>query len=457
MRSGHAVVCLVAVAALVSACGGSGAPASAPAPSAAATKAPPARKKTEATAETVKQNQDYLREAAARSRRARACLSFEDFKETVYREPIEGGKYIVNGDTPITNEKQLREFFERSVKPPPVGALVIAQVNGLDAKWNQELKQKLTYCVSRDFGPLYDAVVQQMASATGEWERVAAVKFVHDASQDAACTASNASVVFDVRPVDVAGEYYARAFFPNEPRAARNVLIDGSSFGLPEDDKLQLVGILRHELGHTLGFRHEHTRPESGACFEDNNWRELTAYDAFSVMHYPQCHGAGDWSLTLTEKDKSGAACVYAPAAGFTMNVSLVTPSECLVPQPPPAGPPQTQAFNAQSVASGGQSSYGPFAVAPGSILEVTLGGSAASGDPDLYVRFGSKPRLTAYDCRPYVEGPGEVCSLTVPANASQAFVMVHGYGGAASYDLQVIRVAPGPGTLSAQRAGVMP
>ena len=54
------------------------------------------------------------------------------------------------------------------------------------------------------------------------------------------------------------------------------------------------TNILGHELGHTLGFRHEHTRPESGTCFEDNNWRPLTPYDSASIMHYPQCNGTSD-------------------------------------------------------------------------------------------------------------------------------------------------------------------
>jgi hypothetical protein len=101
------------------------------------------------------------------------------------------------------------------------------------------------------------------------------------------------------------------------------VLIDESSFHLDPDGALQLVGILRHELGHTLGWRHEHTRPESGTCFEDNDWRPLTDYDRFSVMHYPQCNGGGDWSLKLTHMDKNGAACVYGAAPGFQVDPQI--------------------------------------------------------------------------------------------------------------------------------------
>jgi hypothetical protein len=87
------------------------------------------------------------------------------------------------------------------------------------------------------------------------------------------------------------------------------VLIATSSFG--NISPWTLTGVLRHELGHTIGFRHEHTRPESGACFEDNNWRALTAYDSSSVMHYPQCNGTQNGDLVLTNLDKQGASALY--------------------------------------------------------------------------------------------------------------------------------------------------
>ena len=36
--------------------------------------------------------------------------SFEEFEANTYREPWDGGVYIVNGDTPIVDEKALYEF-----------------------------------------------------------------------------------------------------------------------------------------------------------------------------------------------------------------------------------------------------------------------------------------------------------------------------------------------------------
>jgi hypothetical protein len=158
-------------------------------------------------------------------------------------------------------------------------------------------------------------------------------------------------------------------------------------------------------------------------------------------MHYPQCNGKGDWSLNLTDRDKNATACVYGPAAGFTIDQSLVTVA-CATNPTVPGSEPKTESFAGQSVAKDAQKSYGPFAVAAGSPLEVAIGGPGATGDPDLYVRFDLQPGVRAYDCRPYLDGPVEVCSITVPANASRVFVMVRGYT-QGTYDLRIAHVPP--------------
>jgi vibriolysin len=57
--------------------------------------------------------------------------------------------------------------------------------------------------------------------------------------------------------------------------------------------------------------------------------------------------------------------------------------------------------------------------------LSFTIGGG--TGDADLYVRFGSSPTLTAYDCRPYVDGSAETCAIST-AQAGTYYVMLNAY-----------------------------
>lgn len=355
-----------------------------------------------------------------------AEMTFEEFEASVYREP-DGGKYIVDGDTPIDDRKHLEEFFETRIKQVhrddhEPGQLIVNTAGGVDTTWDDTQKMNLSYCVSDTFGTRHNAVVAAMTDAANDWEGAANINFVHDASHDSNCTAVNSQVVFDVRPAGTAS-YLARAFFPDDPRARRNVLIADSSFTLSPTGNLTLAGILRHELGHTLGFRHEHTRPNAGTCFEDTNWRPLTVYDAFSTMHYPQCNGGGDWSLVLTAMDESGAACLYGPAPGFTIDPNICTPPPVTPPPPGTCGPQtvtETGSVNLRQVVQ-----VGSFAVAPGTEFDVEMSGS---GDPDLYVRFDNPPSVSDYDCRPYRTGAIESCKLTVPVGVSMGFVMVRGY-----------------------------
>jgi serine protease len=163
----------------------------------------------------------------------------------------------------------------------------------------------------------------------GGWETFVDVDFTYVPAEDANCTADNQNVLFDVNPITGA-KYTARSFFPNEARIHRNILIDDTAF--QPHGPLTLVGVVEHELGHILGFRHEHIRPEAANvdedCVEDDRFRGVTPYDSASIMHYPQCHGSTA-TLAFTARDKEGAVLIYgAPGSG--------PPPETPAPAPAP-------------------------------------------------------------------------------------------------------------------------
>lgn len=249
------------------------------------------------------------------------ALTYEQFVARAYHEP-DTGIVIANGDEPAADEAQLEQLYgayldtvarmdESGHGIRAQSSIVNLDSNGSDDVWSAQQALNLTYCVSSSsFGSNYNAVVTALSEATGAWEQAAngRLDFIHNSASDGNCTASTSGVVFDVRQTSTTS-YLARAFFPSSSRASRNILISTSAFSGTEP--WTLAGILRHELGHTIGLRHEHTRPESGDCYEDDAWRALTAYDAESVMHYPQCNGTQDGDLVLTASDRDGAAALY--------------------------------------------------------------------------------------------------------------------------------------------------
>ena len=58
--------------------------------------------------------------------------------------------------------------------------------------------------------------------------------------------------------------------------------------------------------------------------------------------------------------------------------------------------------------------------------LVVSISGTG-TGDADLYTHLGSHPTLTTYDCRPYLGGSNESCTVAAPAPGTY-YVMLNGY-----------------------------
>ena len=235
--------------------------------------------------------------------------TFQEFKASTFRDVDR--QYIVNGDEPVAGTGALKSYYEGMVGPAQKildNGLVVNTVGGQDDRWSLAQVGNLTYCVSDGFGNQKTAVAAATARGAALWERAStAIDYVRVRSAEANCTTRNNQVVFSVEPTRTQA-FIARAFFPSSNDQRRNIKVNPVSLlNTPDWSPSNIMG---HELGHTLGFRHEHTRPEAGICFENNNWRPLTDYDSASIMHYPQCNGTST-DLSFTETDGEGVVELY--------------------------------------------------------------------------------------------------------------------------------------------------
>ncbi|MEX1828608.1 M4 family metallopeptidase [Luteibacter sp. CQ10] len=76
---------------------------------------------------------------------------------------------------------------------------------------------------------------------------------------------------------------------------------------------------------------------------------------------------------------------------------------------------------------SGASGSVQNFTLSAAANKTLTVTMSGGTGDADLYVRKGSAPTTTAYDCRPYLTGNNETCTINV-TTAGTYYVQVRGY-----------------------------
>ncbi len=239
--------------------------------------------------------------------------SFQEFKPNELL--IDSIKYfIIEGDLLLNEYEYMQYKIYKSLdkdtselEPKLVGEIRDNKV----VKW--ENGHILKYSVMRKSfrtNKEYEIVRDNIKKATNEWEQTCNIKFYHDDSKDNTnSTIPSGDLTFVVLGFDSRSKFIASAFFPYYSINRRRILIDPSYFTTSFDK----VGVLRHELGHVLGFRHEHIRSNAPLVCQGESTTgtiDLTKYDPKSVMHY-FCGGMGNIKLEITEVDKLGSQSIY--------------------------------------------------------------------------------------------------------------------------------------------------
>ncbi|NVK88313.1 MAG: S8 family serine peptidase [Gammaproteobacteria bacterium] len=149
--------------------------------------------------------------------------------------------------------------------------------------------------------------------------------------------------------------------------------------------------------------------------------------------HYPSCSNAQvRVAMAKSAEDRGSAGRDNSYGYGIVKAKAmfdLFATNGCDVGElpPPPEPTALTNGVPVSNLAggSGDELEYKLDVPAGASNLVFTMSGG--SGDADLYVRFGSKPTASSYDCRPYSSGNNEDCSFATPQTGTY-YVMVRGY-----------------------------
>jgi hypothetical protein len=188
--------------------------------------------------------------------------------------------------------------------------------------------------------------------------------------------------------------------------------------------------VIMHELGHCIGFRHTDYYDRAISC---GGAHTNEGDGGVGAIHIEGTPTTAVLNGSVMNSCYSGSSTGIWTASDVTALDCLYDTGSCAPPPPPSYSTIDTQSN--QTAGSGAQTQYGPYDASTYDAIRFQISGG--TGDADLYVRFGSAPTTTQYDCRPYLAGNSESCEFN-PASDGDYYVMIRAYSAYSGVTLTV-------------------
>jgi hypothetical protein len=191
------------------------------------------------------------------------------------------------------------------------------------------------------------------------------------------------------------------------------------SAGGPSPDRLQEVDvpIISNAQAQAAYPSETITADQIGAGYLDVGGKDSCQGDSGGPLTVPTASGpklAGvvSWGYGCADRRYPG---MYARVSSFASWIAGTIGGEPPPPPPPPGGGELQPGQTVSSLAAT-QGNWLHYTInLPAGATNFTAKISGGTGDADLYVRFGSQPTTTSYNCRPYLYGNNETCTFSTP------------------------------------------
>jgi hypothetical protein len=228
-------------------------------------------------------------------------------------------RFLVEGDLVLSRQGFIDHFIFREAERQSVQVeerKIIVRVYR-HKKLLLDNPASVTYAIKKSGFPseaFYRRVKSSLEAAANEWNNASGVNFVHLEEWDGKLTDNQypGELFFIVKYGYSDKDFVASSFFPHFKLPKDRIILINDYYMTTKYDS---IGVFRHELGHAMGFLHEHLRAGVTAqCPDEPSARFFSVgdYDPTSVMHY-YCRtvGFGSYELKLSPIDVAGAAALY--------------------------------------------------------------------------------------------------------------------------------------------------